>query len=189
MTHLAVFASGTGSNARRIIEYFKEHPSIRVSIVVCNKPGAGVLSIAELENIPYLIIEKERFFRGDAYIPELQALQIHWIILAGFLWKLPAQLVSAFSNRIINIHPALLPKYGGKGMYGQWVHEAVLKAKEKETGITIHFVDDVYDNGKIIFQEKCSVEDDDTVESIMKRVHQLEHAHFPMVIEKVILNN
>lgn len=189
MTKVAVFASGTGSNALRIIRHFKNHSSIRIVVVVCNKQGAGVLSIAESESIPYMIIEKEKFFRGDAYISELKQLQIDWIILAGFLWKLPAQLVRTFSNRIINIHPALLPKYGGKGMYGQLVHEAVLTAKEKETGITIHFVDEIYDHGKIIFQEKCIVEESDTVTSLAEKVHQLEHDHFPGVIEKVILTN
>lgn len=189
MKNVAVFASGAGSNARQIIRYFKNHRSIRIAIIVCNKPGAGVLSIAESENIPYMLIEKEKFLRGDGYLSELQALQIQWIILAGFLWKLPGELVRIYSNRIINIHPALLPKFGGKGMYGQLVHQAVLKAKEKETGITIHYVDELYDNGKIIFQEKCNVDETDTIESIAEKVHQLEHAHFPRVIEEVILKN
>jgi len=189
MTNVAIFASGAGSNALRIIHHFKNHPTIRIAFVICNKPGAGVLSKASQENIPYLLIEKETFFRGNGYIPELKSLQIKWIILAGFLWKLPLVLVKEYSGSIINIHPALLPKFGGKGMYGNRVHEAVLQANETETGITIHFVDELFDNGEIIFQERCKVEESDTIESIAKKVHELEHLHFPRIIETVILKN
>jgi phosphoribosylglycinamide formyltransferase 1 len=183
---IAVFASGAGSNAGKIIDRFRAHKSINVTLIVCNKPDAGVLKIAAKENIPVLLIEKERFFRGDAYIKELKEKEIGWIILAGFLWKIPTLLIKAFSHRIINIHPALLPKYGGKGMYGQLVHQAVIDNKEKESGITIHYADEVYDHGKIIFQATCPVLSNDTKESLARRVTVLEHEHFPEVIERVI---
>ena len=187
MTNLAVFASGAGSNAQKIIDHFRHHPQVRIALIVCNNPGAGVLIIARKENIPYLLIEKEVFFRGHGYVPELKAVASDWIILAGFLWKLPSSLLSAFRNRIINIHPALLPKYGGKGMYGQFVHEAIIQAREKKSGITIHFVDEVYDHGPIIFQANCDIEENETPASLAGKVQALEHAHFPQVIERVVL--
>jgi phosphoribosylglycinamide formyltransferase 1 len=152
MNNLAIFSSGTGSNAARIIEHFRGHPTIRVGLIVCNNPGAGVLTIASAAGIPVLLIEKDQFFRGSAYVPELQARGIDVIVLAGFLWKIPGKLVAAFSHRIVNLHPALLPKYGGKGMYGHFVHEAVIAAGDKESGITVHFVDELYDHGQVIFQ-------------------------------------
>jgi phosphoribosylglycinamide formyltransferase-1 len=183
---IAVFASGAGSNAAKIIDRFCTHPSINVALIVCNKPDAGVLKIAAKENIPALIIEKERFFRGDAYIKELKEKKIDLIVLAGFLWKIPTLLINAFPHCIINIHPALLPKYGGKGMYGQLVHQAVIDNKEKESGITIHYADEVYDHGKTIFQATCPVLPTDTKESLARRVALLEHEHFPRVIEQVI---
>ena len=183
---LAVFASGAGSNAKKIIEYFGKSNAVEVALIVCNKPDAGVLVIAEASNIPYIVIDKERFFRGDHYIDELKKEEIDFIILAGFLWKLPSELIKAYPNKIINIHPALLPKYGGKGMYGQFVHETVIKAEEKESGITIHFVDEIYDHGRIIFQAKCPVEQTDTAATLAKKIHALEHAHFGRVAGEVI---
>ena len=186
MQQIAVFASGTGSNTARIIDYFRHHAAIRVALVVCNKPGAGVLDIAAREGVPSLIIEKEPFFRGDAYTGELRVRQIDFIVLAGFLWKIPTALIRAYPGKIINIHPALLPKFGGKGMYGRFVHEAVIAAAETETGITIHYVDEQYDHGQPIFQAKVSVEKDDTPESLAKKVHWLEYEHFPRVIEEVV---
>ena len=154
---IAIFASGTGTNAANIIKYFSNKPIAKVSLIVCNNPNAGVLKIAEANNIPSLIIEKEKFFKADAYVPELKNAAINFIVRAGFLWKIPSLIINAYRNNIINIHPALLPKHGGKGMYGNFVHDAVLSAKEKESGITIHFVDEFYDNGKIIFQITCAV--------------------------------
>ena len=189
MHQIAIFASGTGSNAQAIINYFKNHPSIRITLIVSNKPQAGVLSIAERENIPSLIIEKEKFFRGDAYLPELKKAGIDFIVLAGFLWKLPEKLIQAYRNSIVNIHPALLPKYGGKGMYGNKVHETVIANKEKQSGITIHFVDEHYDNGDIIFQETCPVLENDNPNSLAQRIHKLEHANYPATIEKVVLKD
>lgn len=187
MHKIAIFASGAGSNAQKIIDHFKDHLSIKIALIVCNKPGAGVLAIAEKENIPYLIIEKEQFFRGNAYVDELKTAGIGFIVLAGFLWKIPVRLIEAFPHKIINIHPALLPKYGGKGMYGSFVHEAVIAAGEKETGITIHYVDEEYDHGNIILQVTCTVDQGDTASSVAQKVHKLEHAHFPEVIENILL--
>lgn len=183
---IAVFASGAGSNAEKLIDYFKNSASAKVALIVCNKPGAGVLSIAAKKNVPALLIEKERFFRGDAYLPALKEAGIDFIALAGFLWKMPQALIDAYPKKIVNIHPALLPKYGGKGMYGQYVHEAVLQAGEVESGITIHYVDEHYDNGDIIFQTACPVLDNDTPETIAQRIHRLEHLHYPRVIEEII---
>jgi formyltetrahydrofolate-dependent phosphoribosylglycinamide formyltransferase len=183
---LAIFASGAGSNAQRIIDHFRGSNAAEIALIVCNKPGAGVIGIAEKEGIKVLMIEKERFFRGDGYVAELQTFRIDLIILAGFLWKIPHALIAAYPRRIVNIHPALLPKYGGKGMYGQYVHEAVLNAGEVESGITIHYVDEHYDNGDVIFQTACPVLDGDSPEKLAKRIHQLEHAHYPVEIEKLV---
>jgi formyltetrahydrofolate-dependent phosphoribosylglycinamide formyltransferase len=185
---IAIFASGAGSNAEKIITYIKNHPSIKVAVVVCNKPGAGVLDIAAANGIPALLIEKERFFRGDSYLPELKQYGVDFIVLAGFLWKIPLALINAYPNRIINIHPALLPKYGGKGMYGMKVHEAVLLAGEKESGITIHYVNEHFDEGEHIFQASCTIEAHDTPESLAQKVHALEHRHFPEELVKALKN-
>lgn len=186
LKRIAIFASGAGSNAKKIIEHFSSHPLIKVELIVCNKPGVGVLEIAKSYNISTLLIEKERFFSDDAYVSELIKAQIKFIVLAGFLWKIPQALIDAYRNKIINIHPALLPKYGGKGMYGARVHEAVIDAKEKESGITIHYVDEHYDHGDVIFQAQCDVYADDTADNLAERIHKLEHKHYPTVIEKCI---
>ena len=187
MKKLAIFSSGAGSNAARIIEHFRHHPAIAASLIVCNNPDAGVLNIASANDIPVLLIEKEPFFRGSAYVPELRTRGIDFLVLAGFLWKIPAKLVEAYRHRIVNIHPALLPAYGGKGMYGRHVHEAVIAAGEKESGITIHYVDELYDHSQSIFQAKVIVEPDDTPETLAKKVQFLEHQHFPRVIEEAVL--
>lgn len=184
MTRIAIFASGAGSNAQKIIDHFRDSQSVKVALIVCNNPGAGVLQIAEKESIPSLLIEKERLRKGDAYLPELGS--IDYLILAGFLWKIPQKLIDAYPRKIINIHPALLPKYGGKGMYGGFVHKAVIDAGETESGITIHYVDEHYDNGDTIFQTKCAVAPDDTPEALAEKIHVLEHRYFPQVIEKII---
>ncbi len=186
MINIAVFASGTGSNAKKIIEYFRGHSSIKVALIATNNAAAGVLTIAEKEKLPTLIIEKEQFFRGNAYVSELQERNIDFIVLAGFMWKVPKALVAAWAGKIINIHPALLPKYGGKGMYGHFVHEAVILNKEEESGITIHYVDELYDHGNIIFQTSCKVDAHDTPGSLAEKIHRLEHEHYPAIIEKVI---
>lgn len=183
---IAVFASGTGSNAQRIIDHFNSaDKGANVALVVSNNPAAGVLKIAEKENIPSLIIDRKKFY-DDGYTPELKNFHIDFIVLAGFMWKVPVQLIMAYPNKMINIHPALLPKYGGKNMYGSFVHEAVLNAGETESGITIHYVDEIYDHGKIIFQAKCRVDKDDTAVTLTEKIHTLEHQHYPSIIEKLV---
>jgi|SRR6478735_5250030 len=183
---IAIFASGAGTNAANIIGYFRQKQTAEVVLIVCNNMQAGVLKIAADNLIPSLLIQKEKFFKGDAYLPELQAAGADFIVLAGFLWKVPSAIINAYRNNIINIHPALLPKYGGKGMYGDFVHAAVLSAKEKESGITIHFVDEYYDNGKPVFQVTCPVYENDTTQTLAKRIHELEYKYFPRVIEELI---
>jgi phosphoribosylglycinamide formyltransferase-1 len=186
MTNIAIFASGTGTNAQRIIDYFRHHPSIKIALIVSNKPSAGVLTIAGKEKIPSLIIEKDHFLMGDAYTTELKAKQIDFIVLAGFLWKIPSRLIAAYPNKIVNIHPALLPKYGGKGMYGNRVHEAVIASPDKESGITIHYVDEFYDHGNIIYQANCTLQENETPDSLAQKIQALEHAHYPLMIEKIV---
>jgi len=187
MKQIAIFSSGTGSNAKKIIDHLasskeKGVSTAVVSLIICNKPGAGVLKISEENRIPTLLIEKEKFFRGNAYTDELKTRGIDLIVLAGFLWKIPIELIKAYHGKMINIHPALLPKYGGKGMYGNFVHEAVIANKEKESGITIHYVDEVYDHGQIILQATCLVSEDETPDSLAKKVQVLEHRHFPAAV-------
>lgn len=185
---IALFASGAGTNAAKIIAHLKNHPKIAVALVVCNKPGAGVIQIAAHNQVPVLMIEKERFFRGNAYVDEIKHRGgIDFIVLAGFLWKVPHALIEAFPDRIINIHPALLPKYGGKGMYGMHVHEAVIAAGEKESGITIHYVNEHFDEGEHIFQARCEITANDTPETLAQKIHALEHQYFPEVVEQVVL--
>ena len=186
--NIAVFASGAGSNTQKIINYFKGHPRIKISLVACNKPGAGVLHIAKEAQIPTLMIEKETFFHGNAYVEELKERGLDFIVLAGFLWKIPSALIKAYPQKMINIHPALLPKFGGKGMYGHFVHEAVIAAREKESGITVHFVDDQYDHGRAIFQAHCLIGEKETPESLAAKIHLLEHEHFAKVIEETAQN-
>jgi phosphoribosylglycinamide formyltransferase 1 len=186
LKHLVIFASGAGSNAQQIINYFNDSKVGKIVLIVCNKPGAGVISIAVKENIPVLQIEKERFLKGDGYSSELKKINTDLIVLAGFLWKIPQTLINAYPRRIINIHPALLPKYGGKGMYGQYVHEAIINAGEVESGITIHYVDEHYDNGDIIFQTACPVLEMDTPQTLAQRIHKLEHLHYPIVIGELL---
>ena len=196
--HIAIFASGAGSNARKIIEYFEnkaagssingkatKSTAIKISLIVCNVPGAGVLEIAEEKGIPSLMINKSDF-AANGYVESLKNAGIDFIVLAGFLWKVPEVLVKAYPKAIINIHPALLPKYGGKGMYGAHVHEAVIAAGEKESGITIHWVNENYDEGAIIFQAKCSIDTNDTADTLANKIHALEHAHFAPTIEKLL---
>ncbi len=195
--HLAIFASGAGSNARKIIEYF-ENQSIseftakstrptKISLIVCNVPTAGVLEIAKEKGIPTLLINKTEF-AASGYVESLKNADIDFIVLAGFLWKVPEVLVNAFPKAIVNIHPALLPNYGGKGMYGSRVHEAVIAAGESKSGITIHWVDANYDEGDIIFQAECTIESGDTPEVLAQKIHALEHQHFAPVIEKLLRN-
>lgn len=181
---LAIFSSGKGSNAEKIINHFVKNPIIKIALVVCNKPGAGVLKIASNVNIKTLIVEKQKFTESGDYVQFLKSENITHIILAGFLWKIPKNMIEAFSERIINIHPALLPNFGGTGMYGEKVHQAVISSGEKESGITIHLVDEHYDHGKTIFQAKTEVHPIDNAESLAKKIQELEHLHYPLVIEE-----
>jgi phosphoribosylglycinamide formyltransferase-1 len=182
---IAVFASGAGTNAKKIITFFHNHESIIVRLIVCNKKGAGVIDVANANGVEVLMIAREKFL-NEGYVDQLQLFEIDFIVLAGFLWKIPQILIDHFRNKIINIHPSLLPKYGGKGMYGLKVHEAVIAAGETKSGITIHYVDEHYDNGDIIFQAECDVLKDDTADTLAFRVHSLEHEFFPKVIEKCV---
>ena len=184
--HIAIFGSGTGTNAQKIIDYFRNNTIVQVNLIVCNKPVAGILDIAEREKIPSLVIEKEKFYKEPAYLKELRFHQIDFIVLAGFLWKIPHCLIEAYEGKIINIHPALLPKYGGKGMYGHYVHEAVIANGEKESGITIHYVNEGYDEGQQIFQMACPVLPNDTAEKLAQRIQILEHEYYPKIIEECI---
>lgn len=192
MINLAIFASGTGSNAKKIIEHFNNnvHSSFaKVSLIVSNNANAGVLQIAQEHQIETLLINKEIFFKTDNYIEVFKKLNIDFIVLAGFLWKVPSSIINIYPKKIINIHPALLPKFGGKGMYGHFVHEAVIAQQEKESGITIHYVNENYDEGDIIFQAKCVIESKDTPEVLAKKVQVLEHQYFVKIIEQVLANN
>ena len=186
MHRLAIFASGAGSNARKIIEYFQDHPRIEVGAVVTNNPHAEVVRHAEEFGVPMLFIDKKSFYRNHTVPKMLLDRGIDWIILAGFLWLIPTDLIEAFPDHILNIHPALLPKYGGKGMYGMHVHQAVKDAGESETGITIHFVNARYDEGRMFFQARCDVAEDDNPEEIARKVHALEYQYFAPMIEKAI---
>jgi formyltetrahydrofolate-dependent phosphoribosylglycinamide formyltransferase len=182
---IVIFASGAGSNAQKIIDYFKEKKTAEIVLIVCNNPNAGVVQIASKENIPVLIIEKNRF-KETGYLEEIQKYNPDILVLAGFLLKVPPVLIHQFPHQIINIHPALLPSYGGKGMYGNAVHTAVVAAKEKESGITIHFVDEKYDHGETILQAKCVLNENETPESLAAKIHKLEHEYFAKTIEKLL---
>jgi len=184
---LALFASGTGSNAEKIISYFKEHESIEVSLLISNKPQARALTMASEHGIPTLVIDRAAFYQSTDIVNVLEEHRIDWLILAGFLWLIPSYLVEAYQDRIINIHPALLPAYGGKGMYGIHVHRAVHEAGDEKSGITIHLVNERYDEGAVLFQADCTLEPTDSPEDIARKVQQLEHVHFARVIEETVL--
>lgn len=187
MKKVLLFASGAGSNVENIIQYFKNNPEISIVGIFTNNPKAKVLEIAEKHHVPTLIFNKEEL-SGGFVLGKIMNLQPDLIVLAGFLWKFPEHIIAEYPNRIINIHPALLPKYGGKGMYGMKVHQAVLENNEKETGITIHYVNEHYDEGEFIFQKKVVIDDCETPNEIVARVQKLEHIHFPLVIEKILTN-
>ncbi len=187
MIKIAIFASGSGSNAERIVEFFSSNDQVEVSLILTNNPTAGIIERAQRLNIPIVIFNKKVFSKTDKIVEILQLQGIDWVILAGFLWLVPNNLTRAFENRMINIHPALLPKYGGKGMWGHHVHEAVVANQETETGITIHYVNENYDEGKIIFQAKCEVAETDSADEVAKKIHLLEYQYFPEVIYKEIL--
>ncbi len=186
MKNIAIFASGEGTNAQNIIDYFKLSDKVNIKLVVSNKPTANVLNRAKNEGVDTLIIDRKMFYERDITIEALRLANIDLIVLAGFLWMIPESLIKAFPNKIINIHPALLPKFGGKGMYGMKVHEAVVAANEKQSGITIHYVNEQYDEGKIISQHVCLITESDTSEEVAKKIHNLEKEYFPSTIEKIL---
>ncbi len=186
VTRIAVFASGSGTNAENLIKHFSTHPSIEVALVVTNNPDAYVLKRAEDAGVPAVVMDKEYRISQDSVMKLLEKHGIGFIVLAGYLLLIPSWLVRQFPEKIVNIHPALLPRYGGKGMYGEHVHRAVIDSGDKESGITIHYVNEQYDQGDIIFQARCPVFDEDTPETLAKRIHELEYLHFPVVIEKLI---
>ena len=186
MNRIAIFASGSGSNAENIANYFKNNENVEVALILTNKANAFVLERAKKLNIKSLIFSKEEFTETNKIVCFLKENEINWIVLAGFLLKIPQNLINDFPNKIINIHPALLPKYGGKGMYGDKVHQAVVEAKEFESGITIHFVNEHYDEGKIIFQAKCEILPSDTFKDVAKKIHELEYNNFPKEINNLL---
>lgn len=183
---LAIFLSGSGSNARNICAYFKNHEKIEVALLLSNKENSGAKDISEEFGIPYFIFNKTQFYQTEEVITQLANYQISTVVLAGFLWLIPENLLDKYPNHIINIHPALLPKYGGKGMHGIHVHEAVWQNKETESGITIHLCNREYDKGEVLFQTSVAIEEGDTPETIAKKVLALEHEFFPRVIEEYL---
>jgi phosphoribosylglycinamide formyltransferase-1 len=186
MKNIVIFASGNGTNAERIMEYFSVNDTVNIQLILTNNPRAGVLARAQKFGVPTVVFTKEEFYHSDKINRLLTENKIDFVVLAGFLWLIPASIIQSFPGRIINIHPALLPKYGGKGMYGRHVHEAVIANRETQSGITIHYVNDHYDEGNVIFQATCEVKEDDTPDRLAARIHELEYAHFPVVIEQLL---
>ncbi|MBB1546763.1 MAG: phosphoribosylglycinamide formyltransferase [Capnocytophaga sp.] len=186
MLKIVVFASGSGSNAERIATYFAEKGTAQVQAILSNNPQAGVLARAKRLAIPSIVFDRQAFYHSDIVLNLIKSLQPDLIVLAGFLWKVPAYLTEAYPDKIINIHPSLLPKYGGKGMYGAHVHQAVIDHGEKESGITIHYENEHYDEGNIIFQAKTEVLPTDTADTLAEKIHQLEYQHFPEVISRFV---
>jgi len=186
MKKIAVFASGNGTNAERIMEHFSTNIEVDIKLILTNNHKAGVLQRAKKHGVQSIIFSKDEFYHTDKVATTLKENEIDFVVLAGFLWLIPASILRAFPRHIINIHPALLPKYGGKGMYGHHVHEAVIANQETQSGITIHYVNENYDEGNIIFQATCEVLNDDTADSLAARIHKLEHRHFPHVIDKLV---
>ncbi|GIJ97262.1 phosphoribosylglycinamide formyltransferase [Capnocytophaga stomatis] len=186
MRKIIIFASGSGSNAERIATYFKENDEVEVSLILSNNPKAGVLERAKRLQIPSIVFDRQAFYHSEVVLDIVKSQKPDLIILAGFLWKFPENIIEKFPNKIVNIHPSLLPKYGGKGMYGSFVHQAVIENKETESGITIHYVNENYDEGAIIFQAKTTVSENDTADSLAEKIHQLEYKHFPEVIASLL---
>ena len=185
MKRISIFASGEGSNTQHLIDYFKESDA-EVVLIVCNNPHANVLKRAQTNNIPSILINKKKFYGSDMLLKKLVDEKINLIVCAGFLWKVPDTILHAFPNKIINIHPALLPKFGGKGMYGLNVHKAVIDGNEKESGITIHYLNERYDEGGIILQKRCDIMKNDTPETLAQKVLLLEHEWYPKTIEQLL---
>lgn len=186
MSNIALFASGSGTNVENIASFFHGASNVSICCILCNNPHAFVIERAKKLGIPCHLVSRDDLYNSTVAADLLMDYQVDWIVLAGFLWKIPSNLIAHYPHRIINIHPALLPKYGGKGMYGDRVHQAVIDAGEKESGITIHYVDEQYDEGAIIFQAKCTVERGDSIITLRDKIHQLEHDHYPRIIQSLI---
>lgn len=186
MKKIAIFASGNGSNAERIANYFAKRKLARVSLILTNNQTAGVLKRAEKLAIPAVVFDRAEFSKTDTILNLLISNEIDLLVLAGFLWLVPLNILKAYPDKIVNIHPALLPKYGGKGMYGTHVHEAVISSGDEKSGITIHYVNEKYDDGQIIFQSSVNVDSTDTADTLASKIHELEYTHFPVVIEQII---
>ena len=184
--HIAIFASGNGSNAQRIAEYFQDQKILDIAAIYCNDPKAFVIERARLLSIPSIVFDRDTLYNSISVIDDLRNRAVDWILLAGFLWLIPKNILKAFPGKILNIHPALLPAYGGKGMYGMKVHQAVIASGEHKSGITIHYVNEQYDKGDIIFQAHCPVLEHDTAEILATRIHSLEYEHYPKVIRELI---
>lgn len=185
---IALFASGNGSNAVNLIYFFQNHAQIEVKTLVCNKSDAPIVEKAKALGVEVLIFTNEEFESGLTVLQELDYRAIDWIILAGFLRKIPVNIIRGYQNRIINIHPSLLPKYGGKGMYGKFVHQAVIEAKEAKSGISIHLVNEEFDKGELLAQFETEISPNDTFDSLAEKIQLLEHKHFPIIVEQTLLN-
>lgn len=187
MKNIAVFASGSGTNAEKIFERFHQHPHAQVSLLLTNNPKAGVITRAARYDVPVLVFDKSIFLHTEEVLEALQEAEVDLIVLAGFMLKVPENILKAYPNRVVNIHPALLPNYGGKGMYGMHVHEAVVKAREKTSGISIHLCNENYDEGKIILQISCAITTEDTAKDVAAKVQRLEHQYYPEVVEELAM--
>jgi phosphoribosylglycinamide formyltransferase-1 len=186
MKNIAIFASGSGTNAENLVRFFRTSKFGRVRLVLCNRKDAGVIDRAQSLGVEIIVFNREQFYHSDELLALVIERGIDFVVLAGFLWLVPDSFLEAFENKMINIHPALLPKYGGKGMFGQHVHSAVIENGDRESGISIHYVNKEYDEGNIVFQARCEVKSDDSPDSLAERIHQLEYEHFPLVVEKLL---
>ena len=186
MKNIAIFASGSGTNAENIYNFFLKRNNVNIKLILTNNPKAGIIQRAENFGLQPIVFSRDQFYNSNEIISQLISQNIDLIVLAGFLWLIPENLIKSFSNKIINIHPALLPKYGGKGMYGMNVHKTIIKNKETESGISIHLVNEKYDDGKILFQSKCLISKLDSPESLAKKIHALEYKYFPKIIDKYL---
>lgn len=186
MNKLALLASGSGSNVENFYNYFKNNGQVDITLVLCNNPNAFAIERCRRLGIPCIVFNREQFYQSNDIIDALKSYSVDFIVLAGFLWLIPEYLIQSYNNKIVNIHPALLPKYGGKGMYGDKVHKAVVDNKETTSGITIHYVNEKFDEGEIIFQAECPVKPEDTYTDVAAKVHQLEYINYPQVVESLL---
>jgi phosphoribosylglycinamide formyltransferase-1 len=186
LKRIAVFASGSGTNAENLVRYFSNSKTVKVELILCNNPSAGVVTRAQSLGVPFFLFNRKDFYESTVVLNELREREIDLVVLAGFLWLIPKNIIEVFEKKIVNIHPALLPSFGGKGFYGINVHQSVLDSKELLSGITIHYVDEKFDEGEIIFQAACHVSSEDSAESLAKKIHELEYRYFPVVVDKVL---